>query len=145
MYVQKSNKQSKPRQNDFLVWCKWGELIKRVEFDRGRMAEGLGTKVELTLLVGHETGCSKEARSNRKWIKSSCLESSVNTSLNVLSCYGGCDICLRGRGEHLLLRRQLVSVQIEDHLLLTEVQQEAYGITYEAQSTMLTKHCRTQW
>jgi len=25
------------------------------------MAEGLGSKVELTLLVGHETGCSEKA------------------------------------------------------------------------------------
>lgn len=38
------------------------------------MAEGLGTKVELTLLVGHETGCSKEARSDREQIKSKLLK-----------------------------------------------------------------------
>lgn len=59
-------KQSKPRQNDFLVRREWGELIKRVEFDGGGMAEGLGTKVELTLLVGHETGGSEEARSEKQ-------------------------------------------------------------------------------
>ena len=36
---------------------------------------------------------------------------------------------LRGRGEDLFLWRQLMSIQIEDHLLLAEVQQEADSIS----------------
>lgn len=34
----------------------------------------------------------------------------------------------RGRGEDLLFWRQLMSVQVEDHLLLAEVQQETDGV-----------------
>lgn len=31
------------------------------------MAEGLGSEVELTLLVGHKTGCSEEARPKTRY------------------------------------------------------------------------------
>lgn len=55
-----------PGQDYLLIRRKRGKFIKGAELYWRRVAEWLGPKVELALLVGHETGCCKEARPEKE-------------------------------------------------------------------------------
>ena len=52
---------SQPRQNDPLLISERAIVVEGLEGLGRRVAEGFGTKVELTLLERHEAGCCEES------------------------------------------------------------------------------------
>lgn len=55
-----------PWKNDALLICKTSMQVEGAETYRWREFEGLGTKIEFTLLKGHEAGCCKETTPTQK-------------------------------------------------------------------------------
>lgn len=52
--------------DNLLIRRQRGKFIEGAELNRRGVAEGLRPKVKLTLLVGHETCCCKEARPEKE-------------------------------------------------------------------------------
>lgn len=55
-----------PGKDNLLIRRQRGKFIEGAELNRRGVAEGLRPKVKLTLLVGHETCCCKEARPGKR-------------------------------------------------------------------------------
>lgn len=55
-----------PWQNDLFFSCQEGVIIKSAKFHRWWVFEWFCSKIELTLLIWHETSCSKKSWSTNK-------------------------------------------------------------------------------
>lgn len=123
-----------PGQNDFFTGEEWSEVVEGAKFDGRRVTERLGPKVELALLVGHEAGRREETgpgrqRRSEAVRKRRAGEPRRKTRLGLKLAFVSVGSFLRGWGEDLFLWRQLVPIQVENHLLLAEVQQKTDGVS----------------
>lgn len=107
--------------------------LKVLNLTDGGWRKGLAPKLnshcwyDIKLAAAKKPDLTRHRGEGKKEVlESMTVESELKLKLGGAVCCGS----LRGWREDLFLWRQLMSIQIENHLLLAEVQQEADGISW---------------